>query len=499
MPAPNTPAALVTLADLEADPHPALARLRAAAPVSWVPALGAWLVTGYDRAVEVLRDARTFTVDDPRFSTAKVVGPSMLSLDGAQHARHRAPFNRAFRRDEVHARLASFTWAETGRLVSAIEPRGAAELRRTVAGPLAVAVMAEALGLGPADPAQVLAWYDGIVAAVQAEAVTAQADGPGPAGTAAFAELAARLREVIAAPDSASLLSQAAGPLTEAEAISNAAVMMFGGIETTEGMIANALLHLLSSPAQLELVLADPGLVPAAVEESLRLEPAAAVVDRYATRDARLGGAGIRAGDQVTVSIAGANRDPAVFAEPDLFDVRRPNAGHHLAFARGPHFCLGAHLARLEAQVAIDTLLARLPGLRLDSRYPSAPRGLVFRKPPDLRARWNRSALPAVPLPAGPQPGHRHAACDGRAGPAARRSRKYLLVGYLLVGQNRTRPPPCMRWRGPGPASPRSAGQLPGLPGVACRPPGPVTRAKGQFPDSSHVPGLPPDGARFQR
>ncbi|MGB6581473.1 MAG: cytochrome P450, partial [Streptosporangiaceae bacterium] len=393
MPAPNTPAALVTLAALEADPHPALARLRAAAPVSWVPALGAWLVTGYDLAVEVLRDARTFTVDDPRFSTAKVVGPSMLSLDGAQHARHRGPFNRAFRRDEVHARLASFTWAETGRLVSAIEPRGAAELRRTVAGPLAVAVMAEALGLGPADPARVLTWYDGIVAAVQAEAATAQSGDPGPAGTAAFAELAASLREVIAAPESASLLSQA-GPLTEAEAISNAAVMMFGGIETTEGMIANALRHLLSSPAQLELALADPGLVPAAIEESLRLEPAAAVVDRYATRDARLGDADIPAGDQVTVSLAGANRDPAVFAEPDLFDLRRPNAGHHLAFAHGPHFCLGAHLARLEAQAAIETLLARLPRLRLDPRYASAPRGLVFRKPPDLRARWHRSALP---------------------------------------------------------------------------------------------------------
>jgi cytochrome P450 len=389
----------VTLADLEADPHPALARLRAAAPVSWVPSLGAWLVTGYDLAVEVLRDARTFTVDDPRFSTAKVVGPSMLSLDGTQHARHRGPFNRAFRRDEIHARLASFTRAETGRLVSAIEPRGAAELRRAVAGPLAVAVMAEALGLGPADPARILAWYDGIVAAVQAEAATPQAGAAEAAGTAAFAELAASLREVIAAPGSASLLSEAAGPLTEAEAISNAAVMMFGGIETTEGMIANALLHLLSSPAQLELVLADRGLVPAAIEESLRLEPAAAVVDRYATRDTRLGGADIRGGNQVTVSIAGANRDPAIFAEPGVFDVRRSNAGRHLAFAHGPHFCLGAHLARLEAQVAIETLLGRLPRLRLDPRYPSAPRGLVFRKPPDLCVRWNRSTLPAGTQP----------------------------------------------------------------------------------------------------
>jgi cytochrome P450 len=379
---------LVTLAELETDPHPALARMRAAGPAVWVPPLGAWLVTGYDAAVAVLRDARTFTVDDPRFSTAKVVGPSMLSLDGAEHARHRGPFNRAFRRDEIHARLTAFTRAEAARLVAAIEPDGAAELRRAVAGPLAVTVMAEVLGLGRVDPVQVLAWYDGIVSAVQAEAANAgQAD---PAGTAAFAGLAASLGEVIAAREPGSLLAETAGPLTAAEAISNAAVLLFGGIETTEGMIANALLHLLSSPAQLAPVLADPGLVPAAVEESLRLEPAAAVVDRYATAGTRLGPAAIAAGDQVTVSIAGANRDPAVFGDPDAFDIRRPNAGRQLAFAHGPHFCLGAHLARLEAQVAVETVLARLPGLRLDARHPSAPRGLVFRKPPDLRVRWDR-------------------------------------------------------------------------------------------------------------
>jgi len=372
-----------------------LARLRAAGPAAWVPALGAWLVTGYRLAVQVLRDARTFTVDDPRFSTARVVGPSMLSLDGEPHARHRGPFNRAFRHDEVHARLASFTRAEAGRLVSAIRPLGEAELRRAVAGPLAVAVMAETLGLGQADPAQVLAWYDGIVAAVQAAAAAQAAGdgahdpaGAGPAGTA-FAALAASLREVITTQP-LSLLAEVTGPLTQTEAISNAAVLMFGGIETTEGMIANALLHLLSSPAQLGLVLADRALVPAAVEESLRLEPAAAVVDRYATRDAQLGGARIRAGDQVTVSIAAANRDPAVFGEPDAFDVRRPDAGRHLAFAHGPHFCLGAHLARLEAQVAIGTILDLLPRLRLDPRHPGAPRGLVFRKPPGLRACWDR-------------------------------------------------------------------------------------------------------------
>ena len=398
----STPAGRVTLADLEGDPHRVLAQLRAAAPAAWVPVLGTWLVTGYDLAVAVLRDPRTFTVDDPRFSTAQVVGPSMLSLDGAPHAHHRGPFNRPFRHDEVHARLAAFTRAETGRLVSAIEPLGAAELRRAVAGPLAAAVMAEVLGLGQVDPATILTWYDGIVAAVQAEGAAAGrgalpdtgadtgADGVtsvAAGGTAAFGELAASLRQVIARGDS--LLAEVTGPLAEQEAISNAAVLMFGGIETTEGMITNALLHVLSSPAQLALVLADPGLVPAAVEESLRLEPAAAVVDRYATVGTRLGGTAIQAGDQVTVSITGANRDPAVFADPDVFDVRRANAGRHLAFAHGPHFCLGAHLARLEAQVAVGTLLARLPRLRLDPGYPSAPRGLVFRKPPALRVRWD--------------------------------------------------------------------------------------------------------------
>jgi cytochrome P450 len=389
---PDPRAEWVTLADLESEPHPALARLRATAPACWVPVLGAWLVTGYDLSVEVLRDARTFTVDDPRFSTAKVVGPSMLSLDGTPHARHRAPFTRPFRAEEIHARLDSFTRAEAVRLVSAIQPDGQAELRRAVAGPLAVAVMAEALGLGQTDPAQILTWYGGIVAAVQAEAAAPGATAGtavAAAGTAAFAELAASLRQVIAAPPASSLLAEAAGPLTEAEAISNAGVLLFGGIETTEGMIANAVLHLLSCPADLELVRADRGLIPAVIEESLRLEPAAAVVDRYATHDTQLGGAQIRAGDQVTVSIAGANRDPAVFGDPDRFDVRRPNAGRHLAFAHGPHFCLGAHLARLEARIALETLLELLPQLRLDGRYPATPRGLVFRKPADLRVRWS--------------------------------------------------------------------------------------------------------------
>jgi cytochrome P450 len=212
-----------------------------------------------------------------------------------------------------------------------------------------------------------------------------------PEGREAFAALRASVEPNLGRDPSSSLVAAAAGEagsLTEAEVVSNAAVIMFGGIETTEGMIANAVLHLLSHPDQQALVESDRGLLANAVEESLRLEPAAAVIDRYATRDVRLGGAPIRRGELVTISIAGANRDPEFFPEPDRFDVRRENARRHLAFAGGPHVCIGMHLARLEAQTAIDRLLDRLPSLRLDPARPAAPRGLVFRKPPELHVLW---------------------------------------------------------------------------------------------------------------
>src|SRR3984957_12520588 len=156
----------IALADLERDPHPALARLRASAPAAWVPALDAWLVTGYAEALAVMRDSRTFTVDDPRFSTARVVGPSMLSLDGIAHSRHRSPFFAAFHRGGPAERLPAFAEAEPRRLVDASRPAGAADVRREVSGPLAVAVVTEALGLGDVAPAEILALYTRIVGGV---------------------------------------------------------------------------------------------------------------------------------------------------------------------------------------------------------------------------------------------------------------------------------------------------------------------------------------------
>ncbi|MGI5329616.1 cytochrome P450 [Actinomadura nitritigenes] len=381
--------AAAAVADLEDDPHPLLARLRAAEPVSWLPALGGWLVTSRDLAQRVMRDAAAFTVDDPRFSTARVVGPSMLSLDGPVHNRHRDPFARPFRPARTRERFTAFVEAEVARLVGGLAPAGRAELRGELAGPLAVAVVAEALGLEGVDAATIRSWYGAFVEAVSA--ITAGGDAPARADEA-YALLRAAVEKAITADAPGSLLAEAAADgagLTTAEVAANAAILMFGGIDTTEGMIANTVLHLLGHPGQLRLVLDDPGLLPAAIEESLRLEPSASVVDRYATRDTDLGGVTVRAGDLVRVSIAGANRDPAVFPDPDRFDVRRANAGEHLAFAHGPHFCFGAHLARLEARTAVAALL-ELPGLRLDPSRTAGAHGLVFRKPPHLHVLWDR-------------------------------------------------------------------------------------------------------------
>jgi len=378
--------ASVTIADLEIEPYPVLARLRGAEPVSWLPALDAWLVTRRDLALQVMRDATTFTVDDPRFSTAQVVGTSMLSTDGAEHSRHRDPFARPFRLDAVRERFATAVDEEAVRLVRALEPHGRAELRRGLAGPLAVLAMMHALGLDDADPEQVLRWYDAIVAAVTD--ITA-GGRPSVEAAASFGELGAAVREA-AAGERESLVAAAAQAhvLSPDEVVSNAAVLLFGGIETTEGMIANAVLHVLADPGQRALLDEDRRLIAGAVEESLRLEPAAAVVDRYATADTELGGAAIRSGDLVRVSLTGANRDPATFPDPDRFDVRRGNAQLHVAFAQGPHVCLGMHLARLESRAALQAVLDVLPGVRLDPDRPSAVHGLVFRKPQALDVVW---------------------------------------------------------------------------------------------------------------
>lgn len=384
--------AQITLDELAGDVHPVLHRLRAAEPVSWLPVLNAWLVTRHDLASAVMRDAKTYTVDHPGFSTAQVVGPSMLSLDGEEHLRQRRPFEAPFRRTAVHNRFRQSVAQHISKLLDELVPKGEAELRREFAGPVAVKTMMTALGLDDVVETAVLDWYDTIVQAVTQ--VTA-GEPVSAAGQAAFAALRQTLLPSLRREPDTNLLAAASGAaqgLSDEAIVSNAAVLLFGGIETTEGMIANALYFLLTNPAWLKRVQADATLLPAVIEETLRLEPAAGVVDRYATQDARLGVANIAAGDLVRVSLSGANRDSAVFPEPDLFNPLRPNLREHVAFAQGPHVCLGLHLARLEAQLAVQQVFMRLPEVQLQPSEMAIavakPRGLVFRKPDALWVRW---------------------------------------------------------------------------------------------------------------
>jgi cytochrome P450 len=384
--------AALTLEELDADPYAALARLREREPVSWVAALDGWLVTRRDLCIQVMRDAVGFTVDDPRFSTARVVGPSMLSLDGDAHRRHRDPFAFGLRSGEVADRYTDVVMAEARRLVDRLRPTGRAEIRRDLAGPLAVSVVAGALGLEQTEPSVVLGWYDQIVAAVDRVSVGGEV---GPAAGAAMDALARHVSGTI--EHGSGMLPGAASTLAPSEVVSNAAVMMFGGIETSEGMTTSLFWHLLTKHDAWASLSADRSLATNAVDESLRLEPAAGRVDRYATGTRDLGGAHIPKGDLVIVSLTAANRDPETFPEPDRFDIRRPNARSHLAFAQGPHACVGLHLARLETRAALDAVVDGWPGLAIEPGA-TAPTGVIFRKPRSLPVRWDVSATgPAQP------------------------------------------------------------------------------------------------------
>ncbi|MBC8363609.1 MAG: cytochrome P450 [Actinobacteria bacterium] len=375
-----------SLVDLEGDPHPHLANLRASGPVSWLPVLGGWLVTDRATAIEVMRDDTTFTVDDQRFSTAQVVGRSMLSVDGAEHDRHRSPFSDPFRSGAVREELGPWVREEVRRIVGSFAGDGSAELRSALAAPLAVSTVVHTLGLGDVDHDRVLAWYRTIGAAIEGVNAGQSVDD---GAVAAVAGLRSRIDATVA--EGVGLLADAARLLGADEVFANAAVIMFGAIETSEGTTASALLHLLSAPEQLAEVLVDLSLVANVVEEALRIEPAASLVDRYATRNVVLAGVAIRRGDLVTVSLAAANRDPEVFDDPDRFDLHRVNARQHLTFVQGPHVCLGMHLARLETREAIEAVLDLLPGIRLEPERSTPARGLVFRKPGSVAAVWDVS------------------------------------------------------------------------------------------------------------
>lgn len=386
----------MTIDQMTDDLHPTLARLRPSEPISWVPAIGGWLVTDYSRASEILRDPARFTVDDERFTTGRVVGPSMLSTDGDVHRSHRSPFDPLFRRASV-ADFADTIRTAAADFVRRLSPRGRAELRTSFAAPLAVSVIADFLGLhGDGATADELADVDNrLLTAYRSIVDTVVGLGIGTAEPDDASDAMDELADLI---DQAIL---AGGPLarlidddevTDEKLRSNVAVILFGAIETCEGMTANAIAHVLATQGLPEQLRAGSVEIGRVVNESLRLEPAAAVVDRYATVDIDLPGptgiVSIAKGDLVEVSLAGANRDPKMFAEPDRFDPGRAGVGQHLAFARGPHVCLGLHLAKLQTAVALETLLLMLPTIQLDETNSTPPRGHIFRKPERLVGVW---------------------------------------------------------------------------------------------------------------
>jgi cytochrome P450 len=286
---------------------------------------------------------------------------------------------------EVRRRFASDVAAMASKMVEDLRPAGRAELRRQLAGPLAVRVMALALDLVDGDPTTLLGWYDEIVSAVTEASTGPLHDAHTPP---AVAHLAASVRSTVVERDG--LLRAAAATLSIDEIVSNTGVMLFGGIETSEGLTTTALMHLLSDRRAFEAVDEDRSLVANAVEESLRLEPSVVRVDRFATRDIDIGRASIERGEFVILALAAANRDPQVFVDPDRFDPRRANAKLHLTFVHGPHACPGMHLARLETQAAIGAVLDILPTVRFDPQAdPPQARGTVFRKPDRLDVIWD--------------------------------------------------------------------------------------------------------------
>lgn len=377
------PSTGITPEELAADPHPILHRLRSEAPVVWVESLGAWMVLSHELCTLVMLDPVTYTVDDPRFSTQQVIGPSMLSLDGARHRRHRDPFAHPFRAGRI-AELETEVTAMASGLMERLAGNGITDLRADVAGPLAVAVMTHVLDMDGVAAEDLLGWYQDIVDAVHH--VTEGGAVP-ESGANSFDAL----KEAVSAHLSTSDLLRSVddgGSLTVDEIVSNVAVLLFGGIVTSESSTAIAFRQLLVDDGLRQQVAEDRSLVSPLVEEVFRFEPSAAVVDRYATRDVDLGGAAIRHGDLVRVSLSAANRDPAIFTDPDRFDVTRDALGKSLTFARGPHACLGIHLARLEARAAVNAFLDASPRPSPSGGLDPVS-GLIFRAPDRVEVTWS--------------------------------------------------------------------------------------------------------------
>jgi len=359
-------------AAFQADPHALLRRLTAAGPAHRCEPAGAppqWLVTGHQQARDVLTDPRVSKRSEraglePGWLMSGVrddLGIDyMLTVDPPEHTRLRQVVARAFtprRVDELRPRTEEIA----ARLADDVLARQTPDLIDEFATPLPIAVICEMLGVPLRD------WDKFRWASEQIVSPVAGQDREG-----AYLWMSEYLAGLVAGkradagPDLLSALVDDTGDdrLDDPELIGMAFLLLIAGYETTANLIGAILLGLAQRPELTTRLRAEPGLIPAAVEEFLRLEsPVQTGTERFATEDMRIGDTLVRRGDMLLVSLAAANRDPARFAEPDAFSLGR-SAGH-VAFGHGVHHCLGAPLARMEADVAVTALLRRVSGISL--------------------------------------------------------------------------------------------------------------------------------------
>jgi cytochrome P450 len=327
----------------------------------------------------------------------------MIFNDAPRHTRLRSLILRAFTPRAIAAlepRIAEISAS----LLDAALAEGAFDLIADLAGPLPVSVIAELIGIPADERARYLGW-------VEAISRLAEFVGGGDSGDigevygVARADMWAYVTDALAerrARPRADLLSQLLeatdeneAPLSDEDIFGFFQLLIFAGTETTVNLIGNTVICLTDHPAAMAQVRADPALIPSMLEEVLRFRSPAAFAFREATADIELHGRTIPKGALVLPVVASANRDPAVFADPEVFDIRRdPNP--HIAFGHGAHFCLGAALARLEGRIAIAQLLARAPELTIAQTEPWEVRPtLIVHGAKRLMVRAGRALAPA--------------------------------------------------------------------------------------------------------
>lgn len=364
------------------DPYPFFAEMRQHHPVAFDERARLWSVYRHADVMAALGDPESFSSSHAEPGALPDVRQrrfaSLVAFDPPYHTKLRKLVSRAFTSSAV-ARLETRITAITDELLDAVTPTGQTDLVADLAGPLPTIVIAEMLGVPAEDRAAFRRWSDGVGEA--ANAVVSDPVNGMKRVEEAYAPIEAYLRAVIAErrgrPEddliSGLLAAQIDGEsLEELDLVAFCVLLLLAGNITTTHLLGNAVLALLDHPAELSHLRAHPEHTPEAIEELLRYDTPVIAVGRWLTRDRELGGQELRKGQHVMLWTGAANRDPAVFPDPDRLDLgRKPT--QHQAFGYGPHYCLGAPLARLEARIALPAILRRLPELRLVEGAPLAP------------------------------------------------------------------------------------------------------------------------------